>query len=364
MLGAVGGRCSCGTACRSAIVAIGVALALWATGVLELEQALAGFGDPTVIFIASLFVVSEGLEAAGVTAWVGQQLVARVGESRTRLIVLHDAAGRAADRADQRQRRGRRARAGRRACWRCGTGRPPSQLLLPLAFGAHAGSLLALTGTPVNVIVSDAAADAGVGRFGFFEFALVGVPLRGRDDRDRRCCSASGCCPQRDRAVDRARLQRPRAHARRAVRARARADALLTRRAGRRRGRDPAALGARRRHRVPGHGHADSGDLVILAVQRQGEDVGPGETVLAEGDTLLLQGTWAALDEQPRATRTCSSSTRRSSSAGRPSRSARAPSARIAVLGGDGRAARHRRRARRRSPGCSRRAAMIAAAAC
>ena len=62
-------------------------------------------------------------------------------------------------------------------------GRSPSQLLLPLAFGAHAGSLLALTGTPVNVIVSDAAHDAGVGRFGFFEFALVGVPLVLGDDR-------------------------------------------------------------------------------------------------------------------------------------------------------------------------------------
>jgi Na+/H+ antiporter NhaD/arsenite permease-like protein len=39
----------------------------------------------------------------------------------------------------------------------------PSRLLMPLAFGAHAGSLLALTGTPVNVIVAEAAADAGVG---------------------------------------------------------------------------------------------------------------------------------------------------------------------------------------------------------
>src|SRR3954452_13038602 len=39
-----------------------------------------------------------------------------------------------------------------------------------------------------------------------------------------------------------------------------------------------------------------SGDLAILAVQRGGDDTGPGETVLAEGDTLLLQGTWAALD--------------------------------------------------------------------
>jgi hypothetical protein len=71
-----------------AVVALGTALALWATGVLDLEQALAGFGDPTVLFIASLFVVSEGLEASGVTAWAGQQLLAGVGESRTRLIVL------------------------------------------------------------------------------------------------------------------------------------------------------------------------------------------------------------------------------------------------------------------------------------
>ncbi len=71
-----------------AIVALGVALSLWATDVLTLEQSLAGFGDPTVIFIASLFVVSEGLDAAGVTTWAGQQLLAQAGESRARLLVL------------------------------------------------------------------------------------------------------------------------------------------------------------------------------------------------------------------------------------------------------------------------------------
>ena len=53
----------------------------------------------------------------------------------------------------------------------------PLQLLLPLAFGAHAGSMLTLTGTPVNVIVNASAKNAGVESFGFFEFALVGVPL-------------------------------------------------------------------------------------------------------------------------------------------------------------------------------------------
>src|SRR3954454_9387334 len=70
-----------------AVVALGVALSLWATGVLDLDESLGGFGDPTVIFIASLFVVSEGLDASGVTSWAGRELLARVGESRTRLLV-------------------------------------------------------------------------------------------------------------------------------------------------------------------------------------------------------------------------------------------------------------------------------------
>ena len=42
-------------------------------------------------------------------------------------------------------------------------GPPPSQLLLPLVFGPHAGSMLALTGTPVNVLVSNSAHERGGG---------------------------------------------------------------------------------------------------------------------------------------------------------------------------------------------------------
>src|SRR3954464_743581 len=155
-----------------AIVAIGVSLSLWATGGLDLEDALQGFGDPTVIFIASLLVVSEAPGAPGVTAWVGQELVTHVGTSRVKLIVytmalvalltaLINVNGAVA------------ALVPVAVVMAVRSGRSPSQLLLPLAFGAHAGSLLALTGTPVNVIVSDAAADAGVGSFGYLEFALV-----------------------------------------------------------------------------------------------------------------------------------------------------------------------------------------------
>src|SRR6188474_3672779 len=71
-----------------AAVALGTALTLWATGVLTLDQSLAGFGDPTVIFIASLFIVSEALDSTGITAWAGQQLIAGAGASQTKLMVL------------------------------------------------------------------------------------------------------------------------------------------------------------------------------------------------------------------------------------------------------------------------------------
>src|SRR5262245_62298500 len=56
-------------------------------------------------------------------------------------------------------------------------GRSTSQLLMPLVFAAHAGSMLAFTGTPVNVLVNEAAVAAGVRTFGFFDFGLVGVTI-------------------------------------------------------------------------------------------------------------------------------------------------------------------------------------------
>ena len=69
-------------------VCMGAALAFWATGILTLQQSLGGFGDPAVIFIASLFVVSAGLEVTGVTTWAGQILISQADTSRTRLIVM------------------------------------------------------------------------------------------------------------------------------------------------------------------------------------------------------------------------------------------------------------------------------------
>ena len=275
-----------------AIVAISVALALWATGVVDLEQALGGFGDPTVIFIASLFVVSEGLDAAGVTAWVGEELVARAGASRTRLIVLMMLLV-AALTALINVNGAVAALVPVVVVMAVRLGRSPSELLIPLAFGAHAGSRLALTGTPVNVIVSDAAADAGAGRFGFLEFALVGVPL---------VVGVIAIAVVLGERLLPARSPRSLApdfsqHARTLVEQYALDDheTLLTRRHGVAEVVIPPRSDLAGMTVFPGM-VTESGDFVILAVQRQGDDLEPGEVVLAEGDALLLQGTWAALD--------------------------------------------------------------------
>lgn len=45
------------------LVTFGAALALYFTGVLDFRQIAAGFGGPTVVLIAALFVVAEGIDA-------------------------------------------------------------------------------------------------------------------------------------------------------------------------------------------------------------------------------------------------------------------------------------------------------------
>lgn len=354
-------------------VCIGSAMALWATGVLTLEQSLAGFGDPATIFVASLFVASAALEKTGITAWVGQILMRFAGRSRTRLVglvmlcvgllsALISVNGAVAALLPVLMVMAVRLR------------RPPSQLLMPLVFGAHAGSMLALTGTPVNVLVHEASLDAGLDGFSYFEFALAGIPLMIGSifialllgDRLLPVRASRALLPDLSThartLVEQFRLTtgihqlrvRPESKLvgtpRTALDLSGRPDlALLTLRAG---DTDAPRLGTIQAGDILiVRGEADalaelaadltlsphedaashlveesvfnrasglaevvipprspligeqlfpgmvtpSGDLVVLAVQRQDRDLAPHEA-LAAGDMLLLQGTWAALD--------------------------------------------------------------------
>ena len=169
----------------------------------------------------------------------------------------------------------------------------PSQLLMPLAFGAHAGSLLALTGSPVNVIVSEYADDAGVGRFGFFSFALVGLPLLAGSIAivvllgERLLPVRTPKSIARDLGslaqtlVEEYALTHDPAE-------------LVSRGSGVAEVVVPPRSGLAGATMFPGM-TTDSGDLVVLAIRRRDEELN-GETVIAVGDTLLLQGPWHHLE--------------------------------------------------------------------
>lgn len=356
------------------VVCVGCGLALWGVGLVSLEQALAGFGDPVTIFVAALFVVGAGLETTGVTAWAGQALVRRAGDSETRQTVLMlVGVGLLA---------GLISMIGAVAALlpvivvlAIRLGRPPSRLLMPLAFGGHAGALLTLAGSPVNVVVQDFSQSSGGGGFGFFEFALVGAPLlagtilitlllgpRLLPVRQSRSLPPDLSGHART-LVEQFRLDEGAHHLRvRAgspligaargalafgsdeaalvavkgrdgqapsvsdrvnegdilvVQGAAEAVAALAGRLGLSPREDPAAplhdtLFSREsglaevvipprsaligRPVFPGM-VTESGDLIVLSIQRAGEIMAGGAS-LAAGDTLLLQGAWRALDER------------------------------------------------------------------
>ena len=73
---------------RMDVVALLVLVALPLTGVLDLQQTLAGFSDANVILIAALFVIGDGLVRTGIAYRLGDWLVARAGSSETRLLIL------------------------------------------------------------------------------------------------------------------------------------------------------------------------------------------------------------------------------------------------------------------------------------
>ena len=73
---------------RVDIVAILVVLALMLSRVLTPQESLAGFGDPVVILIAAIFIVSEALVNTGVAHRLGEAVLKAGAGNETRLIVL------------------------------------------------------------------------------------------------------------------------------------------------------------------------------------------------------------------------------------------------------------------------------------
>lgn len=158
------------------IVALLSMLSLFLVGILNLNETLSGFSNPTVIMIASLFITGEGLSQTGWTALAGKKLLAWAGKSSTKLLVIITlGSGALSGFVSNTGTVATLLPATISSAWSVGTF--PSKILMPVAFGSNTGGLLTLTGTPPNIIANNALIDAGFNGFSFFEFALIGLPL-------------------------------------------------------------------------------------------------------------------------------------------------------------------------------------------
>lgn len=159
---------------RMDIVALLVLCTLAVTGLVTPSEALEGFSNPAVVTVWAMFILSAGLYHTGVAKIIGKQVLRFAGNSEPRMImvimtttgvmsafmnnigvsalmlpVVMDIAKR--------------------------TGKAPSKLLMPLAFGSLLGGLTTLIGTPPNLLISYSLQENNLTPFGLFDFAPVGL---------------------------------------------------------------------------------------------------------------------------------------------------------------------------------------------
>src|SRR6202042_2677727 len=78
---------------RMDAVALLVMVTLPFTGIISMNEALAGFSDSSIILIAALFVIGESLVRTGVARRLGDWLDTKAGSNENYLLILLMAAG-------------------------------------------------------------------------------------------------------------------------------------------------------------------------------------------------------------------------------------------------------------------------------
>jgi sodium-dependent dicarboxylate transporter 2/3/5 len=159
-----------------AVTAMAACTALGILGVLPAKQVYAGLSNSTVVLFGGMFVIGAAMFKTGLAETIGLAVVRKAGTKEVPLmgaimlvtIILSSVS----------------SNTGTVACLMpvvIGIAQaaniPASKELMPLAVAANVGGTITMIGTPPNVIVTGALSAAGLPSFGFFEFALIGVPL-------------------------------------------------------------------------------------------------------------------------------------------------------------------------------------------
>ena len=159
-----------------AVTAMAACTALGILGVLPSKQVYAGLSNSTVVLFGGMFVIGAAMFKTGLAEAIGLWVVNKAGTKEVPLmgavmlvtIILSSVS----------------SNTGTVACLMPviigianAANIPASKELMPLAVAANVGGTITMIGTPPNVIVTGALSAAGLPSFGFFEFALIGVPL-------------------------------------------------------------------------------------------------------------------------------------------------------------------------------------------
>ena len=161
---------------RMDAVALLVMVAMPFTGIITMNEALAGFADQTIILIAALFVIGEGLVMTGVARRLGDWLDAKAGGSEKRLLILLMAAvGGLGSLMSSTAVVAIFIPVVLRISQNRGTA--PSRLMMPLSFAALISGMLTLVATAPNLVVNAELIRQGAQGFNFFSFTPFGLPL-------------------------------------------------------------------------------------------------------------------------------------------------------------------------------------------
>jgi di/tricarboxylate transporter len=157
------------------VLLVAALASLVALGVVDMETALRGFASPVLVTLAGLFVVAAGLRATGVLELAADGVLGRGTGLRTTLARLVGAAASSSAFVSNTAvvAMGIPAVTG----WARRHGVSPSRVLIPLSYASILGGVCTLLGTSTNLVADDLLRSRGLEGLGFFELALVGLPL-------------------------------------------------------------------------------------------------------------------------------------------------------------------------------------------
>jgi di/tricarboxylate transporter len=159
-----------------AAAVFGGTVTLLAAGVIDTDEALAGFSNPAPLTVAALYVVAAAVQKTGALEPV---LHAALGDGAqgTRLPLARISVPTAGASAFLNNTPIMAMLIPQVSTW-CRRNRVPvSKLLMPLSFATILGGVITVIGTSTNLVVSGLMLDAGLGAMGFFEIGKVGLPI-------------------------------------------------------------------------------------------------------------------------------------------------------------------------------------------